>query len=59
MTEFTYNTANNTNISYTLFKHNYEYHFRVLFEDETDLRSRSCSANKLAKQLKKLMEIYY
>lgn len=44
-------------MGYTLFELNCRYHPRVLFEDETDFHSNSCSTNKLAEKPKKLIEI--
>ena len=58
MAEFTYNNIKNTSIGHTLFELNCGYYPRVSFEEDVDPRSRSCSANKLAEELKKLMEVY-
>lgn len=58
MAEFTYNNTKNTSTSYNPFKLNYDYHPKILFEDKADSRSKSCSANELAEELKKLREIY-
>ncbi len=55
--EFAYNNAKNTSTSYTLFKLNCGYHSRVFFEKDVDSHSRSRSANKLAEELRKLIEI--
>ncbi len=59
MTEFTKNNAKNTNIDHISVKLNFKYYRKVLFEDAIDFYSKSCSANKLAKELKELIEIYY
>ncbi len=59
MAEFTYNNAKNTSTSYTPFKLNYGYYPKVFFEGDVGLCSISCSANKLAKELRELIEIYY
>ena len=58
MAEFAYNNAKNASIGHTPFKLNCSYHFRVFFEEDVDLHSRSCSTNKLVKELKKLIEVY-
>ena len=50
----------NTSSIYTPFiKFNYKHNPRVLFEDKIDSYSRSCSTNKLAGELKELIEICY
>ncbi len=58
MAEFVYN-AKNINTSRTLFKLNYSYYLQVLFKEDVDPYSRFRSTNKLADELKKLIEIYY
>ncbi len=58
MAEFTYNNTNNATTCHTLFELNYGYHPQVLFEEEINFRSRSCSTNELVKELRKLMENY-
>ncbi len=55
--EFAYNNAKNASTGHTHFKLNCDYHPRVSFEEDIDPRSRSCSANKLAKELKELIEV--
>ena len=57
MAEFAYNNAKNTSTSHTPFKLNCGYHFRVLFKEDIDSRSKSRSADKLARELKELIEI--
>ncbi len=57
--EFTYNNAKNASTDHTLFKLKCGYYPKVSFEDETNLYSRSCSANKLVEKLRKLIEICY
>ena len=59
MTKFTYNNIKNASIGHTPFKLNCGYHSRVFFEEDVDLRSRFYSANKLAEELRELIEIYY
>ncbi len=58
MTEFAYNNAKNTSNGYTPFKLNCGYYPRVSFEEDVDPRSRSCLANKLAEELRELIEVY-
>ncbi len=57
MTEFAYNNTKNASTSHTPFELNYEYYPRVFFKNETNFCSRSCSIDKLAKELRKLIEI--
>ncbi len=57
MTEFAYNNVKNPSTGYTLFKPNCGYHPRVSFEEDVDPRSRSRSADELAKVLKELIEV--
>ena len=59
MPEFTYNDSKNASINHTLFKLNWSYYPKVAFKENVDLRLRSRSANKLAEELKKLIEICY
>ena len=55
--EFIYNNAKNVNTGHTPFELNYSFHLRVFFEDNVKPRSRSCSTNKLVKELRELMDI--
>ena len=57
MREFIYNNAKNASTSYTPFELNCGYHPKVSFEEDVDLRSRFCSANKLADELRELIEV--
>ena len=57
MAEFAYNNAKNASTGPILFKFNCNYHLKVLFKENINPRLRSCSANKLAKELKELMEV--
>ncbi len=57
MTEFAYNNTKNTSTGHTPFELNCGYHPRVFFEEDIDPRSRSCSANELAEELRELMEV--
>ncbi len=59
MIEFDYNNIKNANTGHTLFELNYGYYPRVFFNKDIDSRSRSCSANTLAKELRELMEVCY
>ena len=58
MAELAYNNAKNASTSHILFELNYGYHPRVLFEENVDLYLKSHFANKLAKELRELMEVY-
>ncbi len=55
--EFAYKNDKNASTGHTLFELNFGYHPRVSFENDVDPRSRSCSANKLAEELRGLMEV--
>ncbi len=57
MAKFAYNNAKNASTGHTLFKLNCSYHPRVFFKEDANPHSRSRSANKLAKELKKLIEV--
>ena len=57
MAEFAYNNTKNASTGHIPFELNCGFHPRVFFKDDIDLRSKSRSANKLAKELKKLMDI--
>ncbi len=57
MAEFAYNNVKNASTDHTPFELNYNYHPRVSFEEDVDPRLRSRSANKLAKELRELMEV--
>ncbi len=57
MAEFAYYNAKNTSTGHTPFKLNCGYHPRVFFEEDVEPRSRSCTANELAEELRKLMEV--
>ncbi len=59
MAEFAHNNAKNASTNHNLFELNYGYHPKVSFEEDVDLCSRSRSANKLAEELRKLIEVYY
>ncbi len=57
MAEFAYNNDKNASTSYTPFELNCNYHPKVSFGEDVDLRSRSRLANELAKELRELMEV--
>ncbi len=59
MAEFAYNNAWSTSTRHTSFELNCGYHFKVLFKEDVDTRSRSRSANKLAEEVRELMEVCY
>ena len=55
--KFAYNNIKNTSTGYTPFKFNYGYYLKVSFKEDVEPYLRSCSANKLVKELKKLIKI--
>ncbi len=57
MAEFAFNKAKNTNTGYTPFELNCGYYPRVSFKENVNPCLRSCSANKLAEELKELMKV--
>ena len=57
MAEFTYNNAKNTITSHMPFELNCSFNPQVSFENNLNSCSRSYSTNKLAKKLKKLIDI--
>ncbi len=57
MAKFVYNNAKNASTGHTPFKLNCGHYPRVSFEEDVDSHLRSCFANKLAKELRKLMEV--
>ena len=59
ITEFVYNNTKSTSTGHTLFKLNYVYHPRVLFEEDINFYLRFRSANKLAEELRELIKVYY
>ena len=59
MVEFVYNNAQNASIGHTLFELNCDYHLKVFFKEDIDFHSKSRFANKLAEELRELIEVYY
>ncbi len=59
MAEFAYNNAKNTSISHTPFELNCDYNPKVLFKEDLKPYLRSWSTDKLAEELRKLMEVCY
>ena len=57
MAKFAYNNVKNVNTGHNLFKLNCNYYLRVLFKEDVKLRWKSCFANKLANELRELIEI--
>ena len=57
MTEFLYVKAKNAYMNYILFKLNKRYYSKILLENETNFYLKSCSNDKLAEKLKKLIKI--
>ena len=59
MAEFAYNNAKNASTGHTFFELNCGYHPRVSFKEDVNPHLRSCSANKLAEEVRELMEVCY
>ena len=57
MAEFAYNNAKNTSTGHTLFELNCSFYPQVFFKDDVDPCSRSRFADKLAKELRELMDV--
>ncbi len=57
MAEFAYNNTKNASIGHSPFELNCGYYSRVSFKEDVDLCSRFCSANKLAEELRELIEV--
>ncbi len=57
MAEFVYNNAKNASTGHNPFELNCGYQLRVSFKKDVNSHSRSCSANKLAEELRELMEV--
>ena len=57
MAEFAYNNAKNASSGHTPFKLNYSFHPQAFFKNNVNPCSRSRSVNKLAKELKELIDI--
>ena len=57
LAEFAYNNAKNASTGHMPFKLNCGYHPQVFFEDNVTLCPRSYSTDKLAKELKELINI--
>ncbi len=58
MAEFGYNNAKNASNGHTPFELNCGYHLRVSFKEDVDPHSKSRSTNKLAAELRELIEVY-
>ena len=56
--KFAYNNTKNTSIGLTPFKLNCGYYPKVLFKKDVNPRLKSYSADKLAKELRKLIKVY-
>ncbi len=59
MAEFAYNNAKNASTGHIPFELNCGYHSKVFVKEDVDSHSRSCSANKLAEELRELIEVCY
>ena len=57
MAKFAYNNAKNASINHILFKLNCSYYPRVSFKENVNPYLRFCSANKLVKKLRELIEV--
>ena len=57
MAEFTYNNAKNVSTSHISLEFNHGYHLWILFENDANSYSKSCSAEELVKKVKDLMSI--
>ncbi len=57
MAEFAHNNAKNASTGHISFELNCVYHPRVSFKEDVNPHSRSRSANELAEELRKLMEV--
>ena len=57
--EFVYNNTKNTSTSHTSFEFNYSYYPKVLFEENINFCLRYCFVEKLARKLRKPIEICY
>ncbi len=57
MAEFAYNNAKNASTDHIPFELNCDYYSRVSFKEDVDPCSRSRSANKLAEELRELIEV--
>ena len=53
--EFTYNNVKNLSIGHILFELNYGYNFRVFFDKDINLRSKSKLVDKLSTKFWKLI----
>ena len=56
--EFAYNNVKNARTGHTPCKVNCGYHPRVFFKENVNPCLKSCSTNKLAEELRELMEVY-
>ncbi len=57
MAEFVYNNTKNASTGHTPFKLDCGYHPKVFFEEDIDFHSKSYSTNKLAEELRELIEV--
>lgn len=59
MAEFMYHNTKNANTGYIPFELNYGLYFQVLFEENINPYLRFCFVNKLAEELRELIEICF
>ena len=57
MAEVAYNNAKNASTGYTSFELNCEYHPRVSYKENLDLRSKSRTAEELSSEFQELMTV--
>ncbi len=57
MAKFACNNAKNASIGHTPFELNCDYHLRVSYEEDVNCRSQSKSRDKLATELRELMDV--
>lgn len=57
MAEFIYNNTKNASTGHISFELNCNYYFYVFFDNEINLYLKSCSTDKLVKELRKLILI--
>ena len=58
MIKFAYNNTKNASTSHTIFKLNCDFYPQVSFKDDINPCFKSCSAGKLAKELRELIDIW-
>ena len=59
ITDFIYNNTKIASTGHILFELYCSCHPKVFFKENVDFRSRSCSTDKLAKELREIMKVCY